>query len=318
MDSNRPTVGTGSCCRDTAEQTSSHSDPSTVSTCHHQTDSTTREKTSPVEEGVGEKCNLSLREEECGPTGFLEDASLSNLKQSHSDKSRSSSEVVLQLEGITEKETSTDCSSQYQLKETWETLKQLGEFLSKVGNKPDQELSQIWAANELKKGLMAQDLEDKMSSALVKRSASLAKLGILELSAHDMELSPASSSLCTNKPHPNSFNDDTSIKKRVLPRRTPSLPPSIMSRPTFTGTRLDKRLVSLTTDEAEHSHRAPMPLPVSPLSEECLRRGKVQDPAFTPVPAPALISVATREQYGKTHPLTRLKNRPVNSTYNTV
>ncbi|XP_062868278.1 protein phosphatase Slingshot homolog 2b isoform X2 [Trichomycterus rosablanca] len=323
VDSNLSTVGTSSSCRDITEHTSSHSDPSTVSTCHYQPESTTKEKASPVEEGVGKKCNFSLREEERGHTGFLEDASPTNLKHSHSNKSRSSSEVVL-LGGITEKETSTDCSSQYQLKETWETLKQLGEFLSKVGNKPDQELSQIWAENERKKGLTVQEIEDKMCqvglmpSSLVKRSASLAKLGILELSASDMELSPASSSLCTDKPHPNSFNDDTSIKKRVLPRRTPSLPPSSTSRPFLTGTHLDKRLVSLRTEEAEHSHRAPMPLPVSPLSEECLRRGKVQDPAFTPVPAPALISVATREQYGKTHPLTRLKSRTLNSPYNTV
>lgn len=155
--------------------------------------------------------------------------------------------------------------------------------------------------------------------SLIKRSASLAKLGSLDLSANDLnelELSPASSSPCTAKPRPHSFTDDTSKKQRFLPRRTPSLPPFCTSRLPSTGSHLDKRLENCQPGEVQH--KVSMPLPVSPSSNECCRQGKIPDPTHAPVPALALISVETRQQYGRTHPLRRLKKRTSNSYYHTM
>lgn len=319
--------------RDRTENTSSHVDlfldSSTVPAHHHQPEETAeKEEPSSVEEGMGKGCKIRLREEEHGHTGFLE--SLSHLKQSHSTPSRSSSEMaVFKLEGVTEKETSTDCLSQDDLKEMLETLRQLGAFLCQMRSGSDKRLSHPWAGKEQKRGWSGQErareVKARMRQAgltppsLIKRSASLAKLGSLDLSADDLselELSPMSSSLSsssslprTAKPRPHSFTDDTSKKKRVLPRRTPSLPPSCTSRLPSTGSHLDKRLENCQTGEVQH--KVPMPLPSS---NECWRRGTVPEP----VPAPALISVATLQQYGRTHPLRRLKKRTSNSYYHTM
>lgn len=325
--------------RDRTESSSSHLDLfldlSTVQAHHHQPEETVeikveKEEPSPVEEGLGKGCKIRLREEECGHTGFLEtDTSLSHLTQSHSTPSRSSSEAVFKLEGVTEKETSTECLSQDHLREMLETLRQLGAFLCQVSSRSDKRLSHPWAGKEQKRGWVVQErareVEARMRQAgltrpsLIKRSASLAKLGSLDLSANDLselERKSASSSPRTPKPRPHSFNDDTSKKKRVLPRRTPSLPPSCTALLPSTGSHLDKRLENCQTGEVQHKFH--VRLPVSPSSEECFRQGKVPDPAYAPVPAPALISMATRQQYGRTHPLRRLKKRTSNSYYHTM
>ncbi|XP_026794376.2 protein phosphatase Slingshot homolog 2b isoform X1 [Pangasianodon hypophthalmus] len=335
--SQRSVVSTSS--RDRPENTPSHLDLfldlSTVPAHHHQPEETAeikveKEEPSPVEEGMGKGCKIRLREEERGHTGFLEtDMSLSHLKQSHSTPSGSSSEAVFKLEGVTENETSTDYLSQDHLREMLETLRQLGAFLCQVSSGSDKRLSHPWVGKEQKRGWIVQERASEVKArmrqagltppSLIKRSASLAKLGSLDLSANDLselELSPASSSPRTAKPRPHSFTDDTSKKKRVLPRRTPSLPPSCTSRLPSTGSHLDKRLENCQTGEVQH--KVPMPLPVSPSSNECSRQGRVPDPAYTPVPAPALISVATRQQYGRTHPLRRLKKRTSNSYYHTM
>lgn len=330
--SQRSVVSTSS--RDRSENTSDlFLDLSTVPAHHHQPENRAevkveKEEPSPVEEGMGKGCKIRLREEECGHTGFLEmDTSVSDLKQSHSTPSRSSSEAVFKLEGVTEEETSTDCLSQDHLREMWETLRQLGAFLCQLSSGSDRRLSHPWAGKEHKRGWVVQErakeVEARMRQAgltppsLIKRSASLAKLGSLDLSANDLselELSPAPPSPCTAKPRPHSLNDDTSKKKRVLPRRTPSLPPSCTSRLPPTRSHSDKRLKNCQTGEVQH--KVPMPPPVSPSSNEYCRQGKVPDPANTPVPEAALISVATRQQYGRTHPLRRLKKRT--SNYHTM
>lgn len=316
--------------RDGTESTSPHVDLfldlSTVPAHHHQPEEPETEESLPIEEGMGKGYKIRLREEERGHTGFLEtDMSLSHLKQSHSTSSRSSSEAVFKLAGVTEKETSTDCLPQDHLREMWETLRQLGAFLCQVSSGSDKCLSHKCAGKEPKRGWMlqerAREVEARIRQAgltppsLIKRSASLAKLGSLDLSANDLselELkssTPSPSFLLTAKPRPPSFTDDTSKKKRVLPRRTPSLP---SSHPSSTGSHLAKRLEICQTGEVQH--KFPVHLPVSSLSNECRRQAKVPDP----VPAPALISVATRHQYGRTHPLRRLKKRTSNSYYHTM
>lgn len=333
----RPVASTSS--RDRTESTSSHLDlfvdSCTVPAHHHQPEETAetkaeREEPAPVEGGMGTGCKIRLREEERGHTGYLETVtSLSHLKQSHSTSPRSSVEAVFKLKGVTEKETSTDCLLQDHLKETWETLRQLRAFLCQVSSRSDKSLSHSWAGKEPKRGWIVQErakeVEARMRHAgltppsLIKRSASLAKLGSLELSANDLsELEPksASSSPRTEKPRPHSFTDDTSKKKRVLPRRTPSLPPSCTPHLPSAGLRLDKRLGNCQTGEAQH--RFPAQLPASLTSGECWRRGNAPDPAYAPAPAPAVVSVATRQQYGRTHPLRRLEKRTSSSYYHTM
>lgn len=339
--SQRPVVGTSS--RDITENTPSHLDLfldlSTVPAHHHQPEETPemnaeKEEPSPVEEGMGKGCKIRLREEERGHTGFLEtDTSLSHLTQSHSTPSRSSSEAVFKLEGVTEKETSTDGLPQDHLREMWETLRQLGAFLCQLSSGADKKrLSHPWAGKEPKRGWVVQErareVEARMRHAgltppsLIKRSASLAKLGSLDLSANDLsELEPKSvsspsSSPRTAKPLPHSCTDDTSKKMRVLPRRPPSLHSSCTSRLPSVGSRLEERSENCQTEEVQHN--VPERLPVSPSSNECWGQGKVPDPAYAPSPAPALISVATRQQYGRTHPLRRLKKRTSNSYYHTM
>lgn len=344
--SHRSTAGASS--RERTEDTSSHTDltpdPSTVSAHHHHSESTVeekmeREEPSPAEEGMEKGGKIRLREEECGHTGFSEEhVSFLHSRQSHFTPSSSSPAVVLHLEGVTEKETSTDRPSEPRLavdmRETWETLKELGAFLCQVSRRSDRRLSQLWAGKEQRKGRSvrerAKEVEARIRQAgltppsLIKRSASLAKLGSLELSANDLselELSPASVSLPTTiKPRPHSFTEDTSKKKRVVPRRTPSLPSPCTSYPSSTGSHSDKTLEDQQTGEERNSDsdEDPAPLPVSPTHNPCWRQGRAPDPLCTPLSSPSLISVATRQQYGRTHPLRRLKKRTLNCPYHTM
>uniref|UniRef100_A0A8B9REW3 protein-serine/threonine phosphatase n=1 Tax=Astyanax mexicanus TaxID=7994 RepID=A0A8B9REW3_ASTMX len=257
-------------------------------------------------------------QKKCEHNGFSEEhVSLLHSRQSHSTPSSSSPAVVLHLEGVTEKESSTDRPSEPRLavdmRETWETLKELGAFLCQVSRRSDRRLSQPWAGKDQRKGRSvrerAKEVEAKIRQAgltppsLIKRSASLAKLGSLELSANDLselELSPSS--------------------KRVVPRRTPSLPSPCTSSPSSTGSHSDKTLEDQRTGEGgdSDSDEDPAPLPVSPTHNPCWRQGRAPDPLYAPAATPALISVATRQQYGRTHPLRRLKKRTLNCPYHTM
>uniref|UniRef100_A0A671S019 protein-serine/threonine phosphatase n=1 Tax=Sinocyclocheilus anshuiensis TaxID=1608454 RepID=A0A671S019_9TELE len=189
------------------------------------------------------------------------------------------------LEGITEQESYTDSDClpgrcpKY-MRETWETLKELGAFLWQVSGCSDRRLSQPWSRREQRKGRAARERTKEVEArirqagltppSMMKRSASLAKLGSLELSPVDLselDLSPVLLSAPTSKP------------------------------------------------QAEYSDCdvVPMPLPLSPPSNQCWRRDNAQEAAgYAPLPAPALIPVATRQQYGRTHPLRRLKKRTIN------
>uniref|UniRef100_A0A8B9KK85 protein-serine/threonine phosphatase n=1 Tax=Astyanax mexicanus TaxID=7994 RepID=A0A8B9KK85_ASTMX len=207
-------------------------------------------------------------------------------------------------------------------------------FLCQVSRRSDRRLSQPWAGKDQRKGRSvrerAKEVEAKIRQAgltppsLIKRSASLAKLGSLELSANDLselELSPSSVSPPTTiKPRPHSFTEDTSKKKRVVPRRTPSLPSPCTSSPSSTGSHSDKTLEDQRTGEGgdSDSDEDPAPLPVSPTHNPCWRQGRAPDPLYAPAATPALISVATRQQYGRTHPLRRLKKRTLNCPYHTM
>ncbi|XP_048021400.1 protein phosphatase Slingshot homolog 2b isoform X2 [Megalobrama amblycephala] len=322
--------------REKTEETSSHThltpDPSTVSTHHHQPQNNTDkmekdESLSAEEDRTGSESERRLREGEHRNTG------LTHSRQSHSDSSSSSPVVLLQLEGITEQESYTDSDCPLgrcpkDMRETWETLKELGAFLWQVSGCSDRSLP--WARREQRKGWAmrerTKEVEARIRQAgltppsMMKRSASLAKLGSLELSPIDLsELDlrrPALLPAPTNKPRPHSYSDDTSKKKRVLPLCTPALPSSSAPPVSSPGSQtLGHAENNDQTEDAEYSDYdvMPMPLPLSPPTNQCWREDNKQEEAgYAPLPAPASIPVATRQQYGRTHPLRRLKKRTVN------
>ncbi|XP_043077304.1 protein phosphatase Slingshot homolog 2b isoform X2 [Puntigrus tetrazona] len=333
--SRRSPVNTSS--REKTEETSSHThltpDPSTVSTHHHQPqnnmDKVEKDESLLADEDrTGRESERRLREGERMNTG------LTHSRQSHSISASSSLAMVLQLEGITEQESYTDSDCPpgrcpKDMRETWETLKELGAFLWQVSGCSDRRLSQPWSRREQRKGRAAwertKEVEARIRQAgltppsMMKRSASLAKLGSLELSPVDLselDLSPALLSAPTSKPRSHLCSDDTSKKKRVLPHCTPSLPSSSGSPVSSTGSHvLGHSENDDETEEAEYSDCdvMPMSLPLSPPSNQCWRRDNAQDAAgYAPLPAAALIPVATRQQYGRTHPLRRLKKRTIN------
>lgn len=323
--------------REKTEETSSHThltpDPSTVSTHHHQPQNNRdkvekHESLSADEDRTGRESERRLREGERMNTG------LTHSRQSHSISSSSSLAMVLQLEGITEQESYTDSDclpgrSPKDMRETWETLKELGAFLWQVIGCSDRRLSQPWSRREQRKGRAARERTKEVEArirqagltppSMMKRSASLAKLGSLELSPvdlYELELSPALLSAPTSKPRSHLCSDDTSKKKCVLPHCTPALPSSSASPVSSTGSHmLGHAENDDETEEAEYCdcEVVPMPLPLSPPSNQCWRRDNAQEAAgYDPLPAPALIPVATRQQYGRTHPLRRLKKWTIN------
>ncbi|KAF4098369.1 protein phosphatase Slingshot homolog 2b isoform X2 [Onychostoma macrolepis] len=333
--SRRSPVNTSS--REKTEETSSHThltpDPSTVSTHHHQPQNNTDkvekdESLSADEDRTGRESERRLREGERMNTG------LTHSRQSHSISSSSSLAMVLQLEGITELESYTDSDCLLgrcpkDMRETWETLKELGAFLWQVSGCSDRRLSQPWSRREHRKGRAARERTKEVEArirqagltppSMMKRSASLAKLGSLELSPVDLcelDFSPALLSAPTSKPRSHLCSDDTSKKKRVFPHCTPALPSSSASPVSSTGSHmLGHAENDDETEEAEYSDCdvVPVPLPLSPPSNQCWRRDNAQEAAdYAPLPAPALIPVATRQQYGRTHPLRRLKKRTIN------
>ncbi|XP_051960629.1 protein phosphatase Slingshot homolog 2-like isoform X2 [Xyrauchen texanus] len=297
--------------RERTEETSPHihltPDPITVSSHRHQPQNIVEkmEKEHSADEG-------SEREH----TGFVRsEMSLIHLRQN------SSPAVFLQLDGITEQEscTDSDCHSgrcPKDMRETWESLKELGAFLWKVSGFSDKSFSPPWSRREQRKGRdlreRTKEVEARIRQAgltrpsVMKRSASLAKLGLLELSLVDLselDLCPAILSSSTNKPRPHLCSDDTSKKKRVVPLCTPDLPSLFTSPVSSTESHMLGHTEDCKTEEAECSDCDVMPLPLSPSSNHCCGQDNTQD---------AAIPLATRQQYGRTHPLRRLKKRTVN------
>lgn len=298
-------TSSGEQTEDTSTQTQLTPDPSTVSNQQYQPQHIVDEMDGDerAEERTGRGGERRLREGEPG----------------HSCSSNSPPSLVLQLDGITEQESYTDseCHSARcpkDMRETWETLKELGAFLWQVSGCSGKGLGQPWSRREQRKGRALTDRTKEVEARIrqagltppskMKRSASLAKLGLLELSPVDLsELALLTPS--TNK----SQSDDTSKKKRCTP-----LPSSSTSPHSSTGSHMLGHADDCETEEAEHCDCdvVPTPLPLSPPSNQCWGRDNAQEAGYAPSAAPAVIPVATRQQYGRTHPLRRLKKRTVN------
>ncbi|XP_073335322.1 protein phosphatase Slingshot homolog 2b isoform X2 [Pagrus major] len=231
------------------------------------------------------------------------------------------------LEGVTELESGTDwdCAtegpySDIIMRETWETLCELGAFLQQVSGEGVCKARRVDHVFDLsgrapqKRGSSVQkrvrEVEARIRQAgltppsLMKRSASLAKLGCLELLANDLsewELSRSSSVAPSSAEPPIHTVSDESKKQRVH-----NSPSSAGQQPEVHEIGAER-----LSDAAETS-----PPPSSPPSN--LQGGQLpnSDQDSLQFFGPTLMT--TRQQYGRTHPLRRLKKRTVSTLYHTM
>lgn len=230
------------------------------------------------------------------------------------------------LEGVTEHESNPDwdCFSEVAhgdvfMRETWETLCELGAFLQQVrvggaftARRPHQDFSLDSRIGQ-KRGSGIQkrvsEVEARIRQAgltppsLMKRSASLAKLGCLELLANDLsewELSHAS--VAPSSAEPVAVSDE-SKKKRVQ-----NSPSSESQLPNVLGSGAER------ISESELTSQPPQPPP----SSQSPQGGPPQDFDQNSVSAPGATLKITRQQYGRTHPLRRLKKRTTSTFYHTM
>lgn len=220
------------------------------------------------------------------------------------------------LEGVTELESGTDWDcppegphSDIIMRETWETLCELGAFLQQVsmdGACKDQVFG-LGAGTAQKRGSGMQkrvrDVEARIRQAgltppsFMKRSASLAKLGCLELLANDLsELSRSSVAPSSAEPPIHTASDE-SKKQRVH-----NSPSSASQQSDVLGTGAERLSEAGKTSPG-----------VSPPSG--LQRGDSDQDSLH---LPGLILETTRQQYGRTHPLRQLKKRTASTLYHTM
>ncbi|XP_056252955.1 protein phosphatase Slingshot homolog 2b isoform X1 [Seriola aureovittata] len=231
------------------------------------------------------------------------------------------------LEGVTEFESGTDwdCSTEGPhgdiiMRETWETLCELGAFLQQVsagGARKTGCLDQVFSLSggtTQKRGSSIQkrvrEVEARIRQAgltppsLMKRSASLAKLGCLELLANDLsewELSRSAVSLPSAQPPVHTLNDE-SKKQRVHDSSS-----TAGQQPEVAGIGVER-----LSEAGETS------LGISPPSNQSQQRGKVTNASQDSLLSPGPTLMTTRQQYGRTHPLRRLKKRTVSNLYHTM
>lgn len=254
--------------------------------------------------------------------------SLSSHPFVHSPHATLASVNFLCLEGVTELESATDwdCSTESPLsdivmRETWETLCELGAFLQQVSSgragkarRVDHRVFNLSAGSAQKRGDRVQkrvrEVEAKIRQAgltppsLMKRSASLAKLGCLELLANELsewELSRTSDPPTSAEPAAHAANDE-SKKQRVH-----NSPPSANQQPEVLG--ISEERLSAAGGPSSG---------VSPPSNESQPRGFLPNSGQDSLQSPGLVSMTTRQQYGRTHPLRRLKKRTVSTLYHTM
>uniref|UniRef100_A0AAX7V903 protein-serine/threonine phosphatase n=1 Tax=Astatotilapia calliptera TaxID=8154 RepID=A0AAX7V903_ASTCA len=236
----------------------------------------------------------------------------------HSPHSPFASVNFLCLEGVTELESGTDWDcptegphSDIFKRETWETLCELGAFLQQVSMAGKCKARCLGQAQKRGGSIQkrVQEVEARIRQAgltppsMMKRSASLAKLGCLELLANDLsdwELS-RSTVASPSAQHPLHSASDESKKQRVH-----NSPSSTVQQPEILET-TTQRLPKAGETSAVSAPSNPNPHSGKPLNfgQESLHS-----------PGPTLLT--TRQQYGRTHPLRRLKKRTVSTLYHTM
>lgn len=233
------------------------------------------------------------------------------------------------LEGVTEFESGTDwdCSTEAPhsdviMRETWETLCELGAFLQQVrvgGAGKSGCTDQVFdlddrAARKRDSSIQkrVREVEARIRQAgltppsLMKRSASLAKLGCLELLANDLsewELSRFSSVVPSSAEPPTHAVSDESKKQRVH-----SSPSSAGQQSEVHGGGAER-----LSEAGETS-----PPPQCPPSNQSRWGGQLLNSDQDSVHFPGSAPMTTRQQYGRTHPLRRLKKRTASTLYHTM
>uniref|UniRef100_A0AAQ5YLU1 protein-serine/threonine phosphatase n=1 Tax=Amphiprion ocellaris TaxID=80972 RepID=A0AAQ5YLU1_AMPOC len=196
--------------------------------------------------------------------------------------------------------------------ETWETLCELGAFLQQVsmgGSGTARRADQAFGATQ-KRGSSIQkrvrEMEARIRQAgltppsLMKRSASLAKLGCLELLANDLsewELSRSTAAPPLAQPPVHTVSDE-SKKQRVH-----NCPSSASQQ---------SEIIEIS------AKRLSEPEETSPGTNRSPQRGNVTNSAQDSLHSPAPTLMTARQQYGRTHPLRRLKKRTVSTLYHTM
>ncbi|XP_061103832.1 protein phosphatase Slingshot homolog 1-like isoform X2 [Conger conger] len=202
---------------------------------------------------------------------------------------------VLQLEGVTEQETSTDVVLETQGTPEGSREDLMADFQSPVGRVEVLRGRDPGGASEVEARIRQAGLT---LPSLMKRSASLAKLGCLELNPDDLsEWEPGSASPDPQEPRPQPAHagpDDAHKKQRVLRSGSAPSSPSSPSSPPFPAFGARQNQPS----------SPPSPLPAPPG-----RGGLARDASDCPQPpsSPPLVSPSARQQHGRTHPLRRLK-----------
>ncbi|XP_067347718.1 protein phosphatase Slingshot homolog 2b isoform X2 [Channa argus] len=217
------------------------------------------------------------------------------------------------LEGVTELESGTDCDctpegphSDIIMRETWKTLCELGAFLQQVsvggtskGRCADHDFG-LSAKTTQKRGSSIQksvrEVEARIRQAgltppsLMKRSASLAKLGCLELLANELSHFAVS--------QPSAQAPLPSITDESKKQRVHDSPP------------LADQEIEVGTGAEKLSEAGEMSPGVSPPSNQSLQREK-QNAGQDSLHWTGQTPLTTRQQYGRTHPLRRLKKRTI-------
>lgn len=285
-----------------------------------------------VKQGGGDVVQMNAQEDQSKSTSNkLQPADTRLLSTSlyhRSTVSPFASVNFLCLEGVTEHESNPDWDGfpevpygDVVMRETWETLCELGAFLQQVrvggafkARRPDQDFT-LDSRIGRKRGSGIQkrvsEVEARIRQAgltppsLMKRSASLAKLGCLELLANDFsewELSHASVAPSSAEPAIHAVSDE-SKKKRVQ-----NSPSSESQLPNVLGSGAERIAESELTSQP----------PQTPPSSQSPQGGQPQDFDQNSVPVPGATLKITRQQYGRTHPLRRLKKRTNSTFYHTM
>lgn len=232
------------------------------------------------------------------------------------------------LEGVTELESGTDWDYATEgphcdiiMRETWETLCELGAFLQQVSvdgafkaRCADRGFG-LSTRTTQKRGngihKRVSEVEARIRQAgltppsMMKRSASLAKLGCLELLANDLsewELSRSPVARSSAEPLMHTVSDE-SKKQRV------------QNCPSSAG-----QLPGVHATDAESLSEAAQtpPPPPPPSSSQGLQGGQLPNSDPEPLHFPGQMLKTTRQQYGRTHPLRRLKKRTTSTLYHTM
>lgn len=236
------------------------------------------------------------------------------------------------LEGVTELETATDWEPpakgpqcQDVLKKTWETLCELGAFLQQVSGgggsgafRPKCGTSRD-DHNRVGRSVQRRvsEVEARIRQAgltppsLMKRSASLAKLGCLELLANELsEWERRRSPVPPSEAEPHGASDEAKKKQRVQTSVPSAEQPA----------HADDAVTVAADRHSDAGETSPLPPPslqsTSSTNENPAAGLPCDSELDSHLPPSALKT--SKQQYGRTHPLRRLKKRTTSTLYHTM